>query len=119
MELKRPGIGHRIHLFHLGGEDIVGTTRFKQATIRLQITGVRLQIILVIELRGIDKDGNDRHVILFNTSLHQRGMTLVKSAHRGHQSDFLSLLASLEKLILKVYNLMKNYHFFLNVLTLL
>ena len=84
-ELARVRLG--INLLHRRGESDGGTVLFEQGAIGLQRTRILQQIIFVIELRGVDKHADHRHVILFHTAVHQRGVPCMEGAHRGDQTN--------------------------------
>jgi hypothetical protein len=85
-------IGFGIDLVHRGSENHLRPTLLKQQAIRFKSTRITLQVLLVVELGGIKKYAYNRNVILLDTTLDQRGMTGMQGAHRGHQTDRMTLL---------------------------
>ena len=109
-ELEVAGIRCRIHLLYRRSKHIVSTTSLEELAVSIECTWITLQVTLVIKLSRIQENGNYRNTVFLNTALNQRGMTLMKRAHSWHEADFLSLLATIEKFVLEVNNLIDYFH---------
>ena len=46
--------------------------------------------ILVIELRGVHKDAHNNYIVLCNSTLHKRCVTLMQRTHCGHKTYALA-----------------------------
>ena len=109
-ELEVAGIRCRIHLLYRRSKHIVSATSLKELAVSIECTWITLQVTLVIKLSRIQENGNYRNTVFLNTALYQRGMTLMKRTHSWHKADFLSLLATIEKFVLEVNNLIDYFH---------
>ena len=85
-------------------------TLLKQTAVGIKSARITLQVVLVVELGRIEKNRNYRHIILLNTTFHQRGVALVKRAHCRHQSDCLTFFTNFKQLILKFNNTSEKFH---------
>ena len=60
-----------VHLFGCGGEHKVCAYTVQQFSVALQRTRILGQVLLVVELRGVDKHADHRHVVLAHTASHE------------------------------------------------
>src|SRR5690554_4537589 len=89
-EVKYPFVGLRIHLFHRGGENDIRANTFQQEVIFLGCTWIVLQVLNVVELGGVHEDTHHAKIIFSCTTLHEGGMSLVKSTHGRDKTNCFS-----------------------------
>ena len=112
---ERAGIGLGIDLLYARGEDQRGAETFQQGTVGIERAGIVGQVVLVVKLGGVDKDAHHGASVLGHRAAHKRGMTLVKSPHRGHQPDGLARLTFVGQGLLEGFNSCYYSHLFLSV----
>ena len=109
-KLEVAGIRCGIHLLYRRSKNIVSTTSLDELAVGIKSARITFQITLVIKLSRIQENRHHSNTVFLYTALHQRGMTLMKSAHSWHEADFLSLLATIEEFVLEVNNLIDYFH---------
>ena len=85
-EVKHAGIGLGIDFLDGGHEGHVNTTGLKHGGIALGGAGIGAQVLLVVELRGVEETTHHEGVVLLAGTLDERLVTLVQGAHCGHQT---------------------------------
>ena len=77
----------RIHLVDGGREEVVRADLAKVSKIVVECARVVAEVLVRAELGGIDEDGHHGDVAGLATCTHQREVSFVEIAHRGHQTD--------------------------------
>ena len=77
-----------------GGEDLLHGRRENeigqvadQLQVAVQRARVLHQIVLVVELYGVDENGDEHNVVLLAGTSYEREVTVVQCAHGGYQTD--------------------------------
>lgn len=74
--------------------------RGEQCRVPLNVTGVFGQILFVVELGRVDKNGYDAYVIVLHRAAYKRCVPLMQGSHGRYQTDgFPLLLAMLYSLL--------------------
>jgi hypothetical protein len=83
------GIAHAvgIHLGHARGENDVDTRPIHQSAILIEHARVQLEVVFLVELRGVDEDRGEHDRAIATGGLKERGMSGVQRAHRRHETD--------------------------------
>ena len=71
----------RVHFLGRGGEDEVGVDAGEQLGVTHQIARIFGEVFLVVELRRIDEDGDERDFVFADAATNKAGVTFVKRAH--------------------------------------
>ena len=77
----------RIEFRHAWREDIVRAEAFEKGQIVLQCARISIEILRVVELRGIHEDAGHDDFILAAATLDQRGMPPMERTHSGNEAD--------------------------------
>ena len=86
-EVKLTRIGLGIDLLDRRHKDHIGPGCLQQGGIRLGRTRITAQIILIVELRGIDKDAHYNRLVFTTSLLDKRPMAGMQCTHRWDKSD--------------------------------
>ena len=96
--------------YHGWSKHIVSPTSLQELAVSIEGTRIAIQVTLIIKLCRIQEHRNHSHAIFLYTALNKRGVTLMQRTHSWHKADFLSLLATIEKFVLEVNNLIDYFH---------
>ena len=92
---RRGSGSSRPHLVHAGGHDGRRTPRLAVREISRFIAGIGREILRVVELAGIHKDGDDGDGPVSHSTTNQRAVTFMEGAHRWHQAHALTVTTEL------------------------
>ena len=77
----------RIHLVTGRCEQQVDARLLCQPRVTRLVAWIGSQVVLLVELSGIDEEGNDDEVVLGPCGAEERQVTLVERPHRGHEPE--------------------------------
>lgn len=93
-------------------EEQVNAFGIDQSSVGIQVARIGGQVVRVVELGGIDKDADDRYVIVGTAAFNEAQMSFVKGSHGWDKSNALVVLAKRVEFGLEVRDGMNNFHFF-------
>ena len=91
---------------------------FNQLQVVVEGAGVLFQILLVVELGGVDENGADRGLVLATCPLDQRQMSVVQRPHRGYQTYRFARTVHAEHHLLQFFHCFYHHHSFILLLYL-
>ena len=86
-EVEYPGVGFGVDLFDRRHEHEVRSGLREQPLVGLRRAGVVLQVVLVVELRGVHEDAHHDGPVLPPGAFDERAVSRVQGAHRRHEAD--------------------------------
>ena len=113
VETEHAGVGLGVHLFNRRRENGIATNTLEQGAIFVNAARIILKVVLVVELRGVDKNAHNRHIAFAQRPLHKRQVPFVQSAHCGHKTNGFAVRAALFQVVGKVGFFTNNVHFVL------
>jgi hypothetical protein len=69
------------------GEDDVDARLVHERAIPVEHTWVQLEVVFLVELRGVDEDRGQHDGAIATGGLKKRGVSGVERAHRRHETD--------------------------------
>src|SRR5688572_25607563 len=84
-----------VNLRCFGGEDVVDVVLRKQCSIGGKIAWVAIEVVFVVELGGVDEDGNNNDVGGLTCLADEREVSLVQRAHGRDECYGLALASQL------------------------
>ena len=110
-EIELPGVGLGIYLLDRGHQHEIRPGLFQQAGIGLRRAGVMLQVVFVVELRGVYEDAHHDGAVFPPGTFHERAVSCMQGAHRRYEAD--SRLLRLVQLCTELLDTFKYFHPFL------
>ena len=86
-EVELPRVGFGVYLLDRRHQHQVGARFFQEPRIGFGSAGVAPQVVLVVELRGVDEYAHRHRVVFAAGTFHQRTVPGMQGAHRRDEPD--------------------------------